>query len=131
MHIYLHISKACVTYIYIISYAYTCFEESRSKQMRRRMIDAIIICVSLLLHIFFSLNIFYSRRAFSSAIRTETMLSNRASYAARAACISLTCSAVDTHVRRCYIRIFACATATCISTASSAALWPLHTAGMH
>ena len=45
--------------------------------------------------------------------------------------IYLTCITVDTRCRSCYIRVFACATPTCISTASSAALCPSRTAGMH
>ncbi len=60
----------------------------------------------------------YSRRAASSAIRTETRLGKRASYDARAACFSLTCTASNTSVRTgrsCLLRVFACAAPTCIS----------------
>ena len=60
----------------------------------------------------------YSRRSASSAKRAEARWGKRASYAARAACISLTCSAVITGGltgRSCRPRVFACAAATCIS----------------
>jgi hypothetical protein len=58
--------------------------------------------------------ILFSTRT-SSAIRTETRSGQRASYDARAVCISLTCAAVDTRCRSSCRRVRACAAPTWVS----------------